>query len=99
MAFMIQVDGKHYYFHEPVSPTSLPQGSGVYMVMGAGGRPVYIGESGNMRERVTGPHGRKSCWTRHGRGQSVRYTLIPNWKIRKKVEGRAIKKWDPLCNR
>jgi len=99
MSFQIQVNGRTYYFTGPVRPSKLPESSGVYMIMGAGGQPVYIGESGDMRERVTGPHERKPCWTRHGTGQSIRYTLISNWQVRKKVEARAIEKWDPVCNR
>jgi len=99
MAFEIVVDDHDYYFGGPVRPHELPKASGVYMVMGDGGRPVYIGEAGNIHARVTGGHEKERCWKQHGSGQSIRYVLIPHWQVRKKVERRAIEKWNPICNR
>jgi excinuclease UvrABC nuclease subunit len=98
MSFQIQVDGRTYYFQGPVTPQSLPEKSGVYMVMGDGGHPVYIGEAKDIRQRVTRDHEKERCWKRHGSGESIRYVLIPNAHVRVKVEVRAIEKWQPVCN-
>jgi hypothetical protein len=98
LSFQIQVDGITYYFQGPVTPENLPEKSGVYMVMGDGGHPVYIGESANIRQRVTGGHEKEGCWKRHGSGQSIRYVLIPNAHVRVEVQDRAIEKWHPVCN-
>jgi hypothetical protein len=69
------------------------------MVMGSGGIPVYIGESANIWERVNNHHHRERSWKYYGSGNSVRYVLIPNASLRKKVEQAAIDKWNPPSNR
>ena len=70
MSFEIVVDGQKHRFRGPVGPRDLLEASGVYMVMGNGGHPVYIGEAGNIRARVTGGHEKERCWKQHGSGQS-----------------------------
>ena len=98
MSFSITVDGILHNFTGPVSRENVPSASGVYMVMGTGGVPVYIGEAGDMNERVTNTHHKEGCWKLHGTGNSIRYAKVANHVTRGKVEQRAIEKWDPVCN-
>lgn len=99
VTLQIMVEGKKYTFQGPRSPSQLPKKSGVYMVMGNGGQPVYVGEASNMHDRVVNGHERKTCWQQHGTGQRIRYVPIPHASVRKKVEARAISKWKPTCNK
>ena len=99
MSFQIQVNRKRYNFVGPYSRAQLPTGSGVYMVMGKGGVPIYIGESRNIHQRVTGGHERERCWAKYGTGNSIRCVMIPNRHARVSVEQAAIRKWSPVCNR
>lgn len=72
---------------------------GIYAVTDAREDVKYIGQTGNVQERLQG-HERAACWKSLG---GDRYFFRPMRGVeeteRRRVEGTLIQKYDPPCNR
>jgi excinuclease UvrABC nuclease subunit len=100
-----------YRFCEPRSfPTILiPPIQGVYalMVQDSGWtprklRPIYIGESADLKKRLTPQHEKYDHWKREAAGLALYYayhmTIGATEKQRKDMEAELIGQYNPPCN-
>jgi len=68
----------------PHDEGSLPTGSGVYVFYDISDRPIYVGESGDIRGRIR-EHIEK-FWFKRPIVEYGAYVLIPDTKLRKQIE-------------
>jgi transcriptional regulator with XRE-family HTH domain len=68
----------------PYDPKDLPAKPGVYVFYDISGRPIYVGESGNITRRLQ-DHEDK-FWVRPPIVQTAAYVEIPDQTIRRQVE-------------
>jgi transcriptional regulator with XRE-family HTH domain len=70
---------------EPHDEEDLPDEPGVYIFYDVTERPTYIGESGNIRNRIRGKHDEK-FWYRPPIVQTAAYIKIDKQEERRKIE-------------
>ena len=75
---------------------NLREKPGIYFLCGRNGQPLYIGQSGNILERITN-HGQK-CWYKQG-VKGVRYIEISDENLRKELEPMLIYLFNPPFNK
>lgn len=76
-------------------------GAGIYAILSGGSQwtVVYIGQSGDVGERVGPTHHKWTCWQRFP-NLHVSFLSMPNSTERERlaIEGELIKQFNPPCN-
>ena len=86
-----------YEFEVFQNTSSLKDISGVYVILGQNNELIYVGESGEVKNRIEVNHKKKTCWISHRfKMLGVHYT---NEYSRKKIEKEIIQKHRPPCNK
>ncbi|HZT95047.1 MAG TPA: helix-turn-helix domain-containing protein [Gaiellaceae bacterium] len=75
---------------DPHDLDELPNGPGVYVFYDISDRPVYVGESGNIRGRIRGSHLEK-FWYRRPIVEKGSYVRVDNDRLRRQLEDTLIK--------
>lgn len=75
---------------DPHDEAGLPQEAGVYVFYDISDRPLYVGQSRNIRNRITQSHVEK-FWFRAPVVQSAAFVKIDDEQLRKKIERVMIK--------
>ncbi len=70
---------------DPHDEAALPEGPGVYVLYDVSDRPVYVGESGDVRSRIRGHH-KEKFWFRRPIVESAAYLAIKDAPLRRQVE-------------
>jgi len=60
--------------------------------------PIYVGETDNLRERLTESHEKMECVNRYGGTHIHTHVSSDSQKERCKEESDIIDKWNPPCN-
>ena len=74
---------------DPHSPDELPSGPGVYVFYDLSKRPIYVGESQNMRRRIS--EHQDKFWFKSPIVESGSYIEIADNRLRKQIETLLIK--------
>lgn len=69
---------------DPHDPDDLPEGPGVYVFYDISQRPIYVGESGDMAQRIRDHHDK--FWFKSPIVASGSYIFVPVQRLRKQVE-------------
>ena len=75
---------------DPHDEAGLPSEPGIYVFYDISDRPVYVGQSQNIRDRILGSHNEK-FWFRAPVVQSGAFVRIEDEALRKKIEKVMIK--------
>ena len=89
-----------YWFASEITNPSMKEVAGNYMFVKetvSGWVPVYIGETGNLNDRLTN-HPELSCVKRNGGTHLMAHTTPGGKDERTDEEADLIEKWDPPCN-
>ena len=75
---------------DPHDPEEMPREPGVYVFYDISERPIYIGESGNIRNRIRGSHVEK-FWYRRPIVEKASYVCVADEHLRRQLEDTLIK--------
>jgi transcriptional regulator with XRE-family HTH domain len=74
---------------DPHSESDLPTGPGIYVLYDISERPIYVGEGGNVRKRIT-DHGEK-FWFKRPIIESASWIRVSDATLRQQIEALLIK--------
>jgi excinuclease UvrABC nuclease subunit len=77
----------------PHDKADIPEEPGVYVLYDISERPVYVGQAGNIRERIANPHTGHidKFWYRSPIVETAAYLRVPDERLRRQLEQTLIK--------
>ena len=93
----IGASGEHKIPLKRKARKNLRKKPGIYFLCDRNKQPLYVGESGNILQRIM-YHRSQKCWYDEG-VKVVRYIEIPDEKLRKQLEPKLIYLFNPPFNK
>lgn len=78
---------------DPYSVADMPTEPGIYVFYDISDRPIYVGESGNIRDRIRNANTGhvEKFWYKSPIVETAAFVKVPNEKLRKQLEQTLIK--------